>query len=76
MPLTTTGRNKLLDSGKASISHIGAFSDLGTTEVAGATRQAVTWTAAAAGVVDNNAQLVIPVNAGQTAVCLGFFDAV
>jgi hypothetical protein len=76
MPFTTTGKNKMLDTGKTSITHIGAFSDLGVTEVVGATRQAITWTAAAAGLTDNNAQLSIPMGAGLTAVTLGFFDAV
>lgn len=75
MPFTTTGRNKLLDTGKTAITHIGAFTDLGTTEAGGATRQAITWTAAASGVTDNNAQLSIPVNAGVTVQTLGFFDA-
>lgn len=77
MPFTTTGRNKLLDSGKASITHIGAFTDLGTTEVTGGSyaRQAVTWTAAASGVTDNNAQLSVPIPAGTTVQALGFFDA-
>lgn len=77
MPFTTTGRNKLLDSGKVSITHIGAFTDLGATEVAGGSyaRQAITWTAAASGVTDNNAQLSIPIPAGTTVPALGFFDA-
>lgn len=74
MPFTTTGRNKLLDSGKASITHISAFSDLGSTEIT-TTRQAITWTAAAAGVTDNNAQISIPINAGTTVQTLAFYDA-
>lgn len=75
MPLTTVGKNKLLDSGKVAITHIGAFSDLGTTEVAGATRQPVTWIAAAGGLVNNNASISVPIGAGLTAQTLGFFDA-
>lgn len=74
MPFTTTGRNKLLDSGKASITHVSAFSDLGTTEIT-TTRQAVTWTTAASGVTDNNAQLSIPILAGVTVQTLAFYDA-
>lgn len=68
MPLTTAGRNALLDSGKTAFTHVGAYTDLGTTEVAGGSyaRQAVTWTAAASGVTDNNAQLTIPIPAGTT----------
>lgn len=68
MPLTTAGRNALLDSGKAVFTHVGAYQDLGTTESTGGSyaRQAITWTAAAAGVTDNNASITIPINAGQT----------
>lgn len=74
MPFTTIGRNKLLDTGKTAITHISAFSDLGTTEIT-TTRQAITWTTAAGGVTDNNAQLTIPINAGTTAQTLAFYDA-
>lgn len=77
MPFTTTGRNKMLDSGKAVITHIGAFPDLGVTEVSGGSyaRQAITWTAAASGVTDNSAQLSVPIPASTTVQALGFFDA-
>lgn len=65
MPLTTQGRNDLLTNGLTAFTHVSAYSDLGTTEVA-STRQAVTWTSAASGVRDNNAQLTIPIPAGST----------
>jgi hypothetical protein len=67
MPLTTQGRNDLLTNGLTSFAYVTANSDLSGTEVA-TTRQAVTWTAAAAGVRDNNAQLTIPMPAAGTAV--------
>lgn len=68
MPLTTQGRNDLLTNGLTAFTHVGAYTDLGTTEVAGGSyaRQAVTWTAAASGVRDNNAQLSVPIPAGTT----------
>lgn len=77
MPLTTTGRNKLLDSGKSAFSHIGAVTDLSGTEVAGGSyaRQAITFAAAASGIADNNAQITIPIPAGTTVVCLAAYDA-
>lgn len=68
MPLTTAGRNALLDSGKAVLTHVGAYEDLGTTETSGGSyaRQAITWTASAGGVTDNNAQISVPIAAGRT----------
>lgn len=68
MPLTTAGRNALLDSSKTVFTHVGAYEDLGTTETSGGSyaRQAITWTAAASGVTDNNAQISIPIAAGKT----------
>lgn len=68
MPLTTQGRNDLLTNGLTAFTHVGAYTDLGTTEVAGGSyaRQAVTWTTAASGVRDNNAQLSIPIPASTT----------
>ena len=68
MPLTTAGRNALLDSGKTVFTHVGAYEDLGTTETSGGSyaRQAITWTAAASGVTDNNAQLSVPIATGKT----------
>lgn len=65
MPLTTAGRNAAADGVAAVSSHVSATSDLGTTEVASA-RQAVTWTSASGGVRDNNAQISIPIPAGNT----------
>jgi hypothetical protein len=77
MPLVTEGRNDLLTNGLTSFTHVGAFTDLGVTEVAGGSyaRQAVTWTAAASGVRDNNAQLSIPIPAGTTVQVGGIWDA-
>lgn len=77
MPLTTTGRNNVLTNGLTSFTHVGAYTDLGSTEVAGGSyaRQAVTWTAAASGVRDNNAQLTIPIPAGTTVQVGGIWDA-
>lgn len=68
MPLTTQGRNDLLTNGTTAFTHVGAYTDLGVTEVTGGSyaRQAITWTAAASGVRDNNAQLTIPIPAGTT----------
>jgi hypothetical protein len=68
MPLTTAGHNLMMDSGISAITHVGAYTDLGTTEVVGGAyaRQAVTWTASVSGVRDNNAQLSIPIPAGTT----------
>lgn len=77
MPLTTTGRNKLFDSGKTAFSHFGAFTDIGVTEVAGGSyaRQAITWAAAGSGVVATSATLTVPIPAGTTVQTVGDFDA-
>jgi hypothetical protein len=77
MPLVTEGRNDLLTNGLTSFTHVGAFTDLGVTEVAGGSyaRQAVTFTAAASGVRDNNAQLSVPIPAGTTVQVGGIWDA-
>lgn len=58
--------------------HIGAYQDLGTTESTGGSyaRQAITWTAASNGVIDNNAQLTIPIAAGQTIVAISVHSAI
>jgi hypothetical protein len=78
MPLNAAGRNALLDSGKAAYTHVGAYTDLGTTESSGGSyaRQAITWTAASSGITDNNAQISIPINAGQTIVAVSLHSAV
>lgn len=75
MALTTAGRNAVLDSGLAVFTHVSAYSDLGTTEVATA-RQAITWTAAASGIRDNNAQISVPIPALTTAVVGSVHSAV
>ncbi len=74
MPLTANGKNGLLDSGKTSHSHVSAFSDIGVTEIT-TTRQAVTYTTAASGIADNNAQISVPVNAGVTVQTAGAYSA-
>jgi hypothetical protein len=79
MPLTTTGRNKLLDSGKnTAFSHVGALIDLTPTETSGGAyaRQAITWAAAASGAIANSGSITIPINAGQTIVAISLHDAV
>lgn len=77
MPLTTQGRNDVLTNGLTAFTHIGAYTDLGTTEVAGGSyaRQAVTWTSASSGVRDNNAQITIPIPAGTTVQVLSVHSA-
>lgn len=77
MPLVTEGRNDLLTNGLTAFTHVGAYTDLGVTEVAGGSyaRQAVTWAAAASGVRDNTAQLTIPIPAGTTVVVGSIHDA-
>lgn len=77
MALTTTGRNNVLTNGLTSYTHIGAYTDLGTTEVAGGSyaRQAVTWTSASSGVRDNNATITVPIPAGTTVVVGSVHDA-
>lgn len=78
MALTASGANVLLDSGKTVFTHVGAYEDLGTTETSGGSyaRQAITWTAAASRVTDNNAQLSIPIAAGKTIVVGSVHSAV
>jgi hypothetical protein len=78
MPLTANGRNDLLTNGLTNFTHIGALTALAPTEVAGGSyaRQAVTWTAAAAGVRDNNAQISIPIPAATTVEALSVHSAV
>lgn len=77
MPLTTEGRNDVLTNGLTAFTHVGAYTDLGTTEVAGGSyaRQAVTWNAAASGVRDNNGAISIPIPASTTVVVGGIWDA-
>jgi hypothetical protein len=67
----------ILDSGLTS-THVGAYIDLGTTECSGGayTRVAVTWTAASGSIRDNNAQLSIPIAAGQTVVVGSIHSAI
>lgn len=75
MPLTTTGKNNLIDV--TSFTHAGAYTDLGTTEVAGGSyaRQSITWAAASGGSRANSAQLTIPIPAGTTVQAVGVWDA-
>lgn len=81
MPLNNTGRNALLTSGKGGFTHVGALTDLSTTEVTGGSyaRQPVTWQAAgtpAAGQAGNTTALTIPIPAGSTPLVVGLYDAV
>ena len=77
IPLIAEGRNDLLTNGLTSFTHVGALTALTGTEVAGGSyaRQAVTWTAAAAGIRDNNAQFTIPIPASTTVVAGAIYDA-
>jgi hypothetical protein len=80
MPLNNTGRNAILNSGKAGVTHVGALTDISTTEVTGGSyaRQPVTWAAAgtpAAGQSGNTGALTIPIPAGTTVQALGLYDA-
>lgn len=77
MPLTTTGKNNVLTGGLASFTHVGAYTDLGVTEVAGGSyaRQAITWAAAAAAMRANTGALTIPIPAGTTVQTVGVWDA-
>lgn len=74
MGYTTSGRNAILDGGLTAFTHVSAYSDLGTTEVA-SSRVAVSWNAAASGVRDNTAQLSIPIPAAGTAVVVSVHSA-
>lgn len=77
MPLNTTGRAALLNSGKVGITHVSALTALTPTE-ASTTRQAVTWAAAgtpAAGQSGNTGALAIPIGAGVTIIALALYDA-
>lgn len=75
MPLTTTGKNNLISV--TSSTHVGAYTDLGATEVAGGSyaRQPITWAAASGGTRTNSAQATIPIPAGTTVVTTGIWDA-
>jgi hypothetical protein len=77
MPLTTAGRNAVLDSGIPAITHVGALTALTGTEVAGGSyaRQSISHAAAASGVKDNSAQITIPIPAGTTVVAVSEYDA-
>lgn len=77
MPLNTAGRNAILTSGAPGITHIGALTDLSTTEVSGGSyaRQAVTWAAAASGQRASSGALSIPIPAGTTPFVVGAYDA-
>lgn len=77
MPLTTTGKNNLLTNGLTSYTHVGAYTDIGTTEAAGGTyaRQAITWAAAGSGMRANNGALTIPIPASTTIQVVGVWDA-
>lgn len=77
MALLAVGRNAILTTGKAGITHVGACTDLNGTAVAGA-RQAVSWSAAgtpAAGQAGNSASISIPIAAGESPVVISLYDA-
>jgi hypothetical protein len=68
--LTTNGRNAIVDGLAAVTTHIGLLDATGT-EITGGSpayaRKPVTWTAAASGIRDNNAQLLFDVPAATVA---------
>jgi hypothetical protein len=76
MPIASSGRNLLADGLAGGVTHIGVHdgvpSDVGSLEVAGTTRQAVTWTAAAGGIRDNvgSVSFTMPASTGVTHVGL------
>lgn len=75
MPLTSTGKNNLISV--TNFTHASAFTDLGSTEVAGGSyaRQPITWAAASGGARSNSATLTIPIPAGTTVQTVGVHDA-
>jgi hypothetical protein len=75
MPLTVAGKNNLISV--TLFTHAGAYTDLGTTEVAGGAyaRQAITWAAASGGTRTNSAQLSIPIPVSTTVQAVGVWDA-
>ena len=77
MPLTTTGKNNVLTNGLTNFTHVGAYTDIGATEVAGGSyaRQAITWAAASGGMRNNSGALTIPIPAGTTVPVVGVWDA-
>ena len=79
MPLITAGRNALLDSGKGGFVAVGAFTDLGATEVTGGSpayaRIAVSWNAAASGQATNVGLVTLNIPAGTTVQAIGLFSA-
>lgn len=82
MGLNDNGRNACLTGGLGNaISHVSLHSAIpdatGSDELTGGSyaRVAVTWTAAASGVRDNNADLTHQVPAGSTVAAYGFWSA-
>lgn len=80
MPLNNLGRNALLTSGKAGITHLGLLADVSSTEVSGGTyaRQPITWQAAgtpAAGQAGNNGAITVLIPAGAVVQAVGLYDA-
>lgn len=81
MGLNTNGKNALVNGLASVVTHISVHDDVpdatGSNELTGGTyaRVAVTWTAAANGVRDNNAQLDHNIPAGSTAAYYGLCGA-
>lgn len=81
MPLSTAAKNGMLNwlagvAGYAS-AHTADPGDTGAFEVSGGTytRKAITWNAAAAGSLDNNANPALDIPAGTTVTHIGFWSA-
>ena len=76
MPLTVSGRNGLLDTGKGAFTHVSALTTITPTPTEGATtRQPVTWGAAASGAAASSGALTIPIGAGPTVVAIALYSA-
>ena len=79
MPYTATGKNAMLDAlGVTHVSaHTAAPGETGINEVTGGSyaRQAVTFTAAAAGLKDSSNTPAVPIPAATTVTHIGYWNA-
>lgn len=77
--LTASGRNAAVDGLAAVTTHIGLLDASGTELTGGSpayARKAVTWTAAASGIRDNNAGLTFDIPAATTVAFHGLYSAI
>jgi hypothetical protein len=83
MPLSTNGRNACMTGLASVVSHLSLHGGIpdgtGSNELTGGSpayaRKAVSWNAAASGLVDNTAQIVHDVPAGSTVYAVGLWSA-